>query len=300
MLPSRVVPRLLRRLPELLCVLAAWPVAAATPLRSQRFSIDAANGRHEQALALWAPPTRADEQLPIVIAFHGMGESKLGPARGYAAWVERYGLARAYDALLAPPVTAEAFGGLVRERELSSLNGELRAHAFRGVLAVGVYTPDLLARAEDPEALEHYASWVAEVLVPRIRQALPIASREPRKVGVDGVSLGGMVALEVGLRHPKVFAAVGSMQPAIRGREAQLADLAARARAVERQHIRLLSSDADPLLPVTRTLSSELRKRRVGHQLLVTPGGHDYAFNRGPGAIELLHFHDRALRDPSD
>ncbi len=295
----RVARRSLRLLPELLLLLAAWPAAAAPALSSQRFSMVGPTKEREQAIALWAPPAQQGERLPIVIAFHGKGESVLGPARGYAAWVERYGLGNAYGALLAPPLTAAAFGGLVRDKELAGLNAELRAHAFRGVLAVGIYTPDLLPQAQDAEALDNYASWVADELVPRIQKTLPVASTEPRRVGVDGVSLGGMVALEVGLRHPQVFGAVGSMQPAIRGREAALADLAAQARATQHQKIRLLSSDADPLLGVTRTLSKELRKRHVAHQLLVTPGGHDYAFNRGPGALELLHFHDRALREPA-
>ena len=87
------------------------------------------------------------------------------------------------------------------------------------------------------------------------------------------------------------------MQPAIRGREEQMADLAAKAMAQKPQALRLLSSDDDPLLPVTRKLSEELRKRHVAHTLVVTPGGHDYAFNRGPGSIEMLRFHDRALRE---
>jgi hypothetical protein len=58
-----------------------------------------------------------------------------------------------------------------------------------------------------------------------------------------------------------------------------------------------LSSDKDPLLPVTKKLSEELRKRSIAHTLVVTPGGHDYAFNRGPGAVELLRFQERALRE---
>jgi iron(III)-salmochelin esterase len=28
----------------------------------------------------------------------------------------------------------------------------------------------------------------------------------------------------------------------------------------------------------------------------VIPGGHDYTFNRGPGGIEMLLWHDRVLR----
>ena len=277
---------------------------AEPQLASLRFAVPArpgearAEAEPEQALAVWSAPVSPDEKLPIVIAFHGKGESLLGPQRGYAAWVEFYGLNKAYTALLGGPLTRSAFGGLVRDGELDALNAELRARAFQGVITVGVYTPDLLADVGKPEKIARYATWVARELVPAVQRAVPVASRVPRQVGVDGVSLGGMVALEVGLRFPDVFGAVGSMQPAVRGRESQLADLAELARSLQRrQSLRLLSSDADPLLPVTQELSLELRKRRIAHQLVVTPGGHDYAFNRGPGAIELLFFHDRALRE---
>jgi iron(III)-salmochelin esterase len=271
---------------------------AAAQLVTLNFSLPGPGGKGvEQALAVWSAPALPDDKLPLVVAFHGKGESMLGPARGYTAWIERYGLNKAYAALLGAPLTAAAFGGLVREPELSALNAELRARAFQGVVTVGVYTPDLLAVVGKPERIAAYAAWVARELVPAAQRAVPVASAVPRQVGVDGVSLGGMVALEVGLRYPDVFGAVGSMQPAVRGREAQLADLAEAARGTQQQALRLLSSDADPLLPVTQELSQELRKRRIAHQLVVTPGGHDYAFNRGPGAIELLHFHDRALRE---
>jgi len=164
------------------------------------------------------------------------------------------------------------------------------------VFVVGVYTPDLMAEVEHPERIDAYAAWVAEKLVPKVQRMFPVVSQDARMVGVDGVSLGGMVALEVGLRHPEVFRAVGTMQPAIRGREAELAARAERAGRSFPQTLRLLSSDHDPLLDTTRKLSEELRKRHVAHTLEVTPGAHDYAFNQGPGAIQLLYFHDRALR----
>lgn len=282
----------------LLCsglVLASWFARAgkAEPrVQVKHFTIQGVRGP-ERAVATWAEPA-TNERLPIVLAFHGKGESVLGPARGYAAWVDRYDLPKAYEALLGGVLGAAAFGGLVRERELVAENNELAVHPFVGVLAVGVYTPDLLrAPAAD---VERYATWVARTLLPELRRSFSFASE--RMAGVDGVSLGGMVALEVGLRFPDVFASVGAIQPAVRGREAELAERALAARAVHTQELRLLSSDADPLLPVTRTLSEELRARRVSHRLLVHPGGHDYAFNRGPGAIELLRFHDRALREP--
>jgi enterochelin esterase-like enzyme len=279
---------------------ALWPLGSRGQGSDVQVLSFLVHGLHEResALAIW-PRGRVNknERYPLVIAFHGMGESRLGPQRGYKAWVERYGLEQAYEALLGGTLVREAFGGLVREAELNALNAELKARPFKGVFVVGVYTPDLLAEVDHPERIEAYAAWVAKKLVPKAQRMFPVVADQPRRVGVDGVSLGGMVALEVGLRFPEVFGAVGTMQPAIRGREAEFAERALRAQGSAPQSLRLLSSDHDPLLPVTRKLSDELRKRHVAHTLQVTPGGHDYAFNKGPGAIELLHFHDRALRD---
>jgi poly(3-hydroxybutyrate) depolymerase len=282
-----------------LLVVLVWPVPSRGQAGSVQMLTFLVHGLRDRESALAVFPkgrVNKDERYPLVIAFHGMGESKLGPERGYKAWAERYGLVAAYEALLGGLLVRDAFGGLVRDAELKALNAELKARPFKGVFVVGVYTPDLLSEVDHPERIEAYAEWVAKKLVPKAQRMFPIISTEPRRVGVDGVSLGGMVALEVGLRFPEVFGAVGTMQPAIRGREAELAERAARAQAAAPQALRLLSSDQDPLLPVTRTLSAELRKRHVAHTLQVTPGGHDYAFNKGPGAVELLHFHERALR----
>lgn len=269
------------------------PIGHATPpgTSTRRFTVDGLHGV-EQAVALWTPPASPDGTLPIVIAFHGLGESRLGRARGYDAWVERYGLRQAYEALFRGWMTPAAFGALIGERELSSFNAELSRRPLAGVLVVGVYTPNLL-RASEAE-VARYARWVAHELVPQIRTAFPFASCVPRQVGLDGVSLGGMVALAVGLRFPEVFGAVGAIQPAIGGRERELAALAAQAK--QPQRLRVLSSDDDPLLPAAHSFSQALRQRRIGHELVVYPGAHGYAFNRGPAAIELLHFQDRALR----
>jgi enterochelin esterase-like enzyme len=270
-------------------------VRGASTVQVARFSIHGPDGGRESAVAVW-PNEKRKDRLPVVIAFHGMGESKLGADKGYRAWVDEYGLVPVYEALLTGRVTKATYGGLVRDAELERVNSELKERAFHGLFVVGVYTPNLLAEVDHPERIETFAKWVAQRLVPKIRDTFPVADAGVRKVGVDGVSLGGMVALEVGCRHPEVFGSVGIMQPAIKGREAALAERLAKAQETAPQAIRLLSSDEDPLLPVTRNLSSELRKRHVAHTLIVTPGGHDYAFNRGPGAVELLRFHEQVLR----
>jgi enterochelin esterase-like enzyme len=149
-----------------------------------------------------------------------------------------------------------------------------------------------MGEAPGSEAIVAWSDWVAGPMLEAVRAELPGAARARAATGIDGVSLGGMLALEIGLRHPETFATVGAIQPAIRGREEAIAALAT---GEASQTIRLLSSDDDPFLAPTRDLSERLLARRVAHDLAVVPGPHDYSFNRGPGGLEMLLFHERSL-----
>ncbi|MET0339688.1 MAG: alpha/beta hydrolase-fold protein [Polyangiales bacterium] len=270
--------------------------SAPRTVASLRFDVTGPGGATQKALGVWPIPVAPGEKLPVVIALHGKAESELGAERGYAAWIERYALRRAYDAMLAGALGESFFGaGMVRPAELAALNHGLRVHPFGGVIVVCVYTPQFSPGPAGAAELDRFATWIARELVPQVHRTFPFASTSPRHIGIDGVSLGGALALEVGLRFPDVFGSVGAIQPAIDGREVELAELAQRARH-RPQRIRLLSSDDDPYLAATRNLSRSLRARRIAHDLVVTPGAHDYAFNRGSGAIGLLRFHDLALR----
>jgi len=60
--------------------------------------------------------------------------------------------------------------------------------------------------------------------------------------------------------------------------------------------LRLLTSKQDHFRRVNQRLSAALTKKGVRHQYLSVVGTHSYRFNRGPGALEMLLFHDRALR----
>jgi len=60
--------------------------------------------------------------------------------------------------------------------------------------------------------------------------------------------------------------------------------------------IRLVTSDRDYFRGAVMAMHRALLAEHVEHEHLVIPGPHDYAFNRGPGGVEMLLWHDRVLR----
>jgi iron(III)-salmochelin esterase len=121
---------------------------------------------------------------------------------------------------------------------------------------------------------------------------------EARATGIDGVSLGGRAALLIALERPEAFGVVGGLQAAFDSADAP--ELARRGRAARERNpsliFRLLTSEGDFYLGPNRAIARAFRTAGVPVALAVVPGPHDYDFNRGPGAYEMLFFHDRALR----
>ncbi len=269
-------------------LLSFLPFSHAQRAQLTRFEIEPVPGQK----ALVAYLDRGSDPLPILIALHGRGEAVRGPNRGYRGWLDDYALGDAMTALARGRLTKRDHRGFVRDEHLRSLNSSLRAQPYRGLVVVTPYTPDLMDEPFDSQSIVDYGNYLAGPLIEAVAERVPRAQRD--KVGIDGVSLGGMLSLQIGFSHPDVFDTVGGIQPAIRGRVERLTAMARD--ASPRPTLRLLSSDEDPFLRVTRQLSSALEQAGYRHELVVTPGPHDYSFNRGPGSIELLRFHDRALR----
>lgn len=240
-------------------------------------------------------------RYPVLIALHGRGEALEGPERGYLGWTLRYSLPDAFGALMRGRLGLPDYRGFARSHHLEYVNQRLRAERFRGLMVVTPYLPEeLTGQPVGSERVSEYADWLAGPLLRAVRARFDGAARTRDGTGIDGVSLGGRIALEAGFSHPEAFGSVGGLQPAIRGLERALAAQAAQAARTAPQRVRLLTSDEDRVsLVATRHLSSELVERRVVHTLTLVPGPHGYTFNRGPGGLEMLLFHDRALaREP--
>ena len=241
----------------------------------------------------WGAP---GERFPVLVALHGQGEARKGLEAGAWGWVRDYGLDRAMARLREPPLTAEDFQGFFDPKRLERINASLAARPFRGLVVACPYTPDLLV-VKSLNNAKVFGAFVTQQLLPRVVAEAP-ALAEPAATGIDGVSLGGRVALLVGLARAERFGAVGSMQAAVQLAEApELSRRAARAMEMTPGlRLRLLSSDHDFYRGEIWALHGELTWAKVAHEHLVVPGPHDYPFNRGPGAIEMLLWHDRVLR----
>jgi enterochelin esterase-like enzyme len=247
------------------------------------------------AVVVRVPATK--ERLPVVVAFHGMGESSKGPLRGARGWVDDYRLDAALKRVAEPPLNQKDMQGLADPKRLARINRSLERRRYRGLIVVCPYTPNILAPDRSLDGARSLSTFVVETLLPRVYRETP-AIGDARSTSVDGVSLGGRAALLIGLEHPERFGAIAAIQPAIYPHE--LDELTRRFEAATaanpKVRLRLLTSVGDFYRGTIGKLARRLERSGIAHRHEVLPGPHDYAFNRGPGAYELLLFHDRALR----
>jgi hypothetical protein len=289
------------------------PSAPPAPSASAPPPVDAAPPRGETQLLTWTLPERGPSgeavillpsdapsnagsvgRWPLVVALHGRGEALKGPHDGALGWAHDYALGHAISRVNNPPLGEDDVEGFVDRERLDGYNRQLAEHPFGGLVVVCPYVPDTNLRSHAD--LSDYARYVADVLVPRARRELPVFS-SPEATGIDGVSLGGAIALRTGFARTDTFGAVGALQPAVADDQAQeWVELAKAARAKRPDlALRLTTSHDDVYHDVITRLSDALRSAAVPHDFADIPGPHDYPFNRGPGAIELLLWHDHVL-----
>jgi hypothetical protein len=244
----------------------------------------------------WGAP---GEKFPVVVALHGHGESLKSPEEGAMGWPRDYALTRAVGRLASPPLTKDDWESFVTDARMAEVNDALKKEPARGVIVACPYMPDGDVRstnAANGPTLASRADFIMNVLLPRVRKELPALSA-PASTGIDGISFGGALALRIGLGNPSAFGAVSGLQPAIAEEEAaeyvQFAQNARKERP--RQRLHLLTSDGDYFRAAVLSLSSALNRASLVHDLTQSVGPHDYAFNRGPGSIELLMWHERVL-----
>lgn len=279
-------------------------LASRTPPDLRVLDLDLpGDARLGSRLAIFVPNHLGkDEKVPLLVLLHGLGET-WNQGVGAFAWVERYGLGTAYARLRRPPIVRTSRQvALLPDARLAELNASLAARPFRGLALACPYTPNV-AKLPDPAAsLDAYAAWIADVVVPRARREAPVLDGAAH-VSLDGVSLGGFVGIEVFLRRPEVFGALGVVQSAMSSLQVpvygeKLAAIHAAAIKTGRPpptfHIETTVSD--PMHDLNLALSTDLARRGVANDFVVLPGQHDQTFLREAGSLEMLLWHDRRPR----
>jgi len=241
----------------------------------------------------------ASARAPVLLLLHGLGETA-SEALGLLAWSDRYGLESAWRRLSQPPVgrTLKQVHYLT-DAHAEELNAALQAHPFEPPVVVCPVTPNPRAHSSASVALDAYGRWLTETLLPAVKTAVPGA--DVGRVGLDGCSLGGYVALEVFLRHPARFATLGTVQAAYgMHRVKGYADAVAGALA-ERGPIPLHveTSTRDPYREANEAFVRALSKRGVDAELAVLPGPHSQPWLREVGTVEMLQWHAARLRIPA-
>jgi iron(III)-salmochelin esterase len=248
-------------------------------------------GRATIVVPSWGAP---EARFPVLIALHGRGEALKPPSEGAMGWPRDYAMVRAIDRLRSPPLRESDYMGFADPRRVAETNASLAARPFGGLVVACPWMPDF-----DPAAtadIAAYSHFVTDVLLRRVQRETP-AIVGPEATGIDGVSLGGIIALRIGLTCPEFFGAVGGIQPAVaRTQSAEWCAMAQAARARRpTMKLHLVTSHEDYFREAIVGVSQAWRACGVAHDFLDVPGPHDYSFNRGPGSIELLLWHDRAL-----
>ncbi|MBK7401145.1 MAG: esterase [Myxococcales bacterium] len=250
-------------------------------------------GSEKRCVVLVPRPIPVGQRLPVVVALHGLGEATDAES-GAFGWARRYDLdktmPRLFDDL---PIAGDVFGGFVTPERLVEVNAGLEQHPFAGVIVACPYMPSFVGGGA--MSFETYAQWMGDRLLPRLRAELPVLP-DAKATGIDGVSLGGWCALRVGLHRPDLFGAIGTLQPAIA--DASMVDhaMALLQQKLGGRPLQIVTSTEDYFRETCTQLHQRLTAKGIAHAFRVTPGPHDYPWNKGAGGVEMLLFHDRALR----
>ncbi|PRQ08516.1 alpha/beta hydrolase [Enhygromyxa salina] len=146
-------------------------------------------------LTVWIPADGFDAPALPVLYMHD-GQNLFAPDALFGGWQVSATLDQAVnDGQLAPVIVVGVDNTAARFDEYTQVTDVIDGMTFGG-------------RADE------YADFLVDGVVPFMAERYPV-TKDPASVGVMGSSLGGLVSLYIGLRHPDVFGQVGSMSGTI-------------------------------------------------------------------------------------
>lgn len=249
----------------------------------------------ERFFASVVTPTEFDQDAAdnaAVVLFSGRGEAEQGLKRSALAWTKDYQLLKALDHIESGSLSEDNFAEMVRWRSLEAYNRSLAEQRFGGLVFVSISTPTWSAFVErDAHREAAFQAFLTEDLPRRLQEDFGV---DVNKIGVDGVSAGGVWSLVSGLNHPDVFASVGSLQPAMTGSEPGFLAMIEK-RVSSPAPVYVATSRYDSLFENAVAIQQRFRDMRLNFDSYLLEGDHSYAFNRGPGVLHLMMWHHEAL-----
>ncbi len=270
--------------------LVAGAPAVAKPLLSDELELSELTLSGDPAFGklLLAIPRALPDQPELLVLLHGLGET-VEQSMGARAFAERYGLLAAVARLAKPPVErtlprVDYFG----EGRLAELNADLAQRPFRCPVVVCPFTPNPYKAGGDA-LIARFAGFVGGRLKQEVESRVGVALPPSRSM-ISGVSLGGYLAIELFLKLPQQFCALGSVQGAFGPNQAAryaaaIADVSHR---LGRRRVELLTSSLDPYLQSNRAFHRHLQQKQQPSRLRVSPGPHDQRWLNESGVIEML------------
>jgi iron(III)-salmochelin esterase len=236
--------------------------------------------------------TTNDLYYPLVLAFGGRGESLRDKREGAQAWIKYYYLDEAVQSLSNPPLSLDEFNQFIDAASLNVINSQLEHHPYKGLIIANPYSPDILENQDLTEA--GYEEFIMERLLPYLKSHYRIQSQA---IGIDGVSLGAARSMYFGLKYPEVFTTVGSIQGALNPWISLYTQIIQNNQTILANHppIQLITSSGDYLRLSTIQMKEALTSFHIQINYYDFKGPHDYIFNRGPGALMLLIYHNHYL-----
>lgn len=271
--------------------------AGAGEFAVHELTFDRADRTMQRARVYVPHDLTTDQQWPVAILLHGYAQA-LGDERALSAWGSEYDVLGAYRSLAHAQVPETAALGAARAQAISEA---LQAAPFRGMVLVAPVTPIPYFQRNLGQALTEYADWLHQTLLPAVAEVAPV-STAPEAIGLAGVSMGGLVGLELMWRFPERFGAYCGIQVAIKRSQAE------RYAWLLQRAFGQLSNGGRPVCVVTSTrdtyrwsnqaLYHALRRNHVEASLELRDGGHTSRWMRHAGSLESLYWLDRTLQAP--
>jgi len=238
--------------------------------------------------ALLAVPRVLPPKPELLVLLHGLGET-VEQTMGSRAFAERYGLLTAVARLTHPPLALlDAQHDYFGPGRLAELNARLAQKPFRCPVLLCPFTPNTYKSRGD-EVLTRFASFVVGRLKAEVEQRTGATFPVARSM-ISGVSLGGYLAIELFLKSPEIFCALGTAQGAFGPQQAARYALGieqATAR-VGKRRVEILTSSFDPYRRQNELFHKHLQRRSQASRLRVSPGPHDQRWLKESGVIEML------------